>query len=253
MKRKLVGFIASFVFALLFCLTQTVTVRAQMGFGNLDKFEASLEAGATIVLGRKLNVESEIDPLIEVLERNPELKDQLINDPKYTAGFKAIKLLLADQKSSALRSEVINRVFQETHGRSSTAMEQAEYDAQMKQQKKWYAVMLSAERDHLHDDAKLRTAMLNRAYLFSMGRETNADDLKYWLPRYEHYTQVVGACRDWLYSPNGANDLIATVTYYLKIINNKDPNDALVKKTMTAVSTNRLIFNEMLKSKIGKL
>jgi hypothetical protein len=250
MKKKILSFLIGSLFAMFLSLANSASIKAQ-GFGSLSQFEKSLEGGATVVLGRKL-VKTDYDPLVEVVNRDATLREELINDPKFTGGVKAMKLYLADKNSAALRAEVVNRVFQEVYGRDSTALEQANYDAQMKQQKQWYMVILTFERSRLQKDTKERTAMLNRAYNISMGRDARPEDLKYWLPRYEHFTQVVNASRQWLYSPAGANDLVETVTLYLNVRTGKKPNEALVKKTMTAVSTDKLIFIEMLKSGIAK-
>lgn len=249
MKTISIGYFANLILAVALVCLQAPAAHAQMG--NLKQAEAAFAAASLVVLGRPVK-NDDYTLLAQVGNRYPKLRDEMLQNTNFVVAVKAFKQLLAEPESNKLRAEVVGIVFREVHGRNSTALEQAAYDAQIKEQKMWYAPMVGAEKDRLSKNKDERTAMINRAFRTTMGRDADAANLQYWLPRGEHYRLVIAATRQHLYSAKGAQDLVETVTRFLNTLPFKKPTEEQIKSTLARVSKDRLIYAEMVNPNYGK-
>jgi hypothetical protein len=105
--------------------------------------------------------------------------------------------------------------------------------------------MVLAEVGKLNQNKTERQAMINRVYQTAMGRDADQTSLAYWLPRSEHYRLMIQANRNWLYSANGVNDLLGTVTRALEFNLKRKPTDAEIKKAMVDYTPDKKIYAEM--------
>lgn len=135
--------------------------------------------------------------------------------------------------------------FAATYLDASKPDEQAYWEAQVAAQKAWYATIVGAEREGLNKDKAARTQMLNRVCKAAFGRDAQAGDLDYWLPRDDTYRAVLDANRNWLYSAAGAKDLSETVRRALKAAKGVEPNGEQVKAAAANLTPGRPIYVEM--------
>lgn len=166
---------------------------------------------------------------------------------KFTDAVKFLKIKLAHPGMAAFRAQTIDYAFVEVYGRPSSPIEQAQWENKFKNQQAWYASMVAAEQKKLNASKAERQAMLDRVYQAGMGRNSDAGDQGYWLPRPEHFRLIVEANRKWLYSANGVNDLVQTTTRALTAKTGKPPSDAQIKTAMAQFTGARAIYSEMLK------
>lgn len=183
--------------------------------------------------------------------------NDLAANPKYSAKFNdglkfgdAVSFLKERIATNAEdRQFAIDNAFMEVYGRASNASEQAGWDAQVKAQKAWYAPIVLAEISRLNGNPKLRTAVIGDAYIQTMGKTPNGKEEAYWTPRTEHFRLIVQANRDFLYSPNGANDLVQTIRVAYLAKYKKDPSQTELKTALVKVTDKRMIFDEMMNPK----
>lgn len=164
---------------------------------------------------------------------------------KFTDAVKFLKMELAQPGFAGFRAHTIENAFMEVYGRKSTPIEQAQWDTQFKNRTAWYATMVNAEIKRLAADPVQRQEMIDRVYRTSMGRAAAPGERSYWLPRSEHYRLIVEASRKWLYSPNGAKDLVETVTRALTAKMGRPPTDDQIKSAMAQFTNQRAIYSDM--------
>ncbi len=167
---------------------------------------------------------------------------------RYTDAVKYLRILLAQPDMVGIRAQTVDLAYREIYGRASTPIEQASWEVQIKAQKAWYASIVGAELKKLNASQAQRRLMLDRVYQAGMGRNADDNDRAYWLARPEHFRLIVEANRTWLYSANGVNDLVQTVTRALTAKSGKAPSDAQIKAAMMNYTGSRLIYSEMIKS-----
>lgn len=163
-------------------------------------------------------------------------------------GMKFLKERLATVGDAWLEI-FVGRVTDEIYGRLATKAEKDFYVPRLKEQKETYASIFLAEKNKLGKNSTERKAMIDRAYQTAMGRAAGENDLKYWQTRTEIYKEIIAASRDYLYSPNGASDLKATVTcaYQAKYKNSAVVESRVVKLTAD-FSKSKMIYVEMVKN-----
>jgi len=195
-----------------------------------------------------------------IVKSNPYIwVNDLANNPKYSAKFNeglkfndAVSFLKERIATNANdRQFAIDNAFMEVYGRASNASEQANWDAQIKAQKAWYATIVTAEIGRLNSDPKRRTAMIDDVYQQTMGKTATPEELNYWKPRAEHYRLIVQANRNFLYSSNGNKDLVQTVRVAFLAKYKKDPSDKELKVALTKIADRKLIFAEMMSEKVS--
>jgi hypothetical protein len=180
--------------------------------------------------------------------------NDLANNPKYSAKFNeglkfsdAVSYLKERLTTNAAdRLFAINNAFMEVYGRTSNTNEQAGWDAQVKTQKAWYAVIVTSEISKLNGNPLTRSAIINDVYQRTMGRTATPEELKYWTPRSAHFRLIVQANRNFLYSSNGAKDLTQTVRTAFSAKYKREPLPLELKTALTKAAENKLIFEEMI-------
>lgn len=211
----------------------------------------TLSAASEIVLG-KIVVGSWQGAFVLYLSKDqtPKYKGKFDEGLKPSDAADWIKeRILVPKENVKWRKEVTDRVFEEVYGREANIVETTLYSALMIDQKAWFTKMIVDERGKLKNDSTERKAMINRAYQKAMGRTASEEDLKYWMPRYDHFAQIVAAAREYLYSPNGAKDLRETVTRaYQSKYKNSLPETSQIVKLTADFSKLKLIYVEMIKN-----
>lgn len=237
------GFLA--VTALVLFGSNALAVFGQMG--NLKQAEQAFAAASVIVLGRDIKNE-DYTMVSDIGSKNPKLRDEILNEGiNFVTAVKILKIALAETERSALRTDVIERAYREVYGRKPTAVEQAKSDAAMRAQKSWFAVLKSSLVEQLKANAFEREAVIKQVYFQTMGRTASKDEIARWQNRYETYTQMIAANRQYLYSADGASDLVATIRRVLTGSNGRPPSEEMVKSYMTKFAKDRAIFIEMKK------
>ena len=110
------------------------------------------------------------------------------------------------------RKYIVEDAFMEVHGRKPGAAELSKYDQLIIVQKAWFKTIISKENAELKNNLFLKKELTNRAYERSMGRAATPTEIEYWKMKDGNYATIIYASRDWLYSPDGAQDLRETVT-----------------------------------------
>ena len=152
---------------------------------------------------------------------------------------------LAQPKESSLRMVIINRALKDATGLDASPEQQAFWDAKIKSGTTGFANIAAAETDKLNANQILRKLMILRTYKDAMGRPPTDAEYNFWTPHKENYSQMIAAHRNWLYSPQGAKDLSATVKEALYAQGVKSPSDADIKAAMAKYAADRKIFEEM--------
>lgn len=93
------------------------------------------------------------------------------------------------------------------------------------------------------EDSRKNT--INKVYKEAMGRGARQSEIDYWLPRSENFSQMILACRKWLYSSDGAQDLRETITraYFKK--NGFNPSNEYIKNAIKGLKAKKAIYKEI--------
>jgi hypothetical protein len=77
-------------------------------------------------------------------------------------------------------------------------------------------------------------------------RKPTAEELKKWLGSSQHYRQLVGELRAWLYSPAGVEELrkVVRIALYPKL--KKEPTEAQKDAAIAVYKPLKLIYTEMI-------
>lgn len=206
----------------------------------------SLNSAAPIVIGKSPD-DTEMKYWLYLVTHSAKYGSKFNEGLKLSDAVNFLKDQFSASSLTEERAKIINRAYQEVYGRDSKATEQASWETQIKAQTAWYATIVTSEIQKLNQDQTERNAMLNRAYQKSMGRDANETDLKYWLPRTEHYRQIVDATRSWLYSEKGTKDLVETISRaLLKKKGGNRATDESIKSAMTKFTPDKKIYAEMI-------
>jgi hypothetical protein len=206
---------------------------------------SAFAAAAPLVLGRA-PFKGEVAYWIPYIQ-SYGMSQQLQEGFKFSDAVAFLKKFISQPVGISQGVEAIEYAFQEVYGRYATPLEQAYWESQIKAQKAWYAPIVGSESEKLNKDSAVRKAVINHAYRVAFGRDANAVDLQYWQPRSEHFRHLLTAQRVWLYSANGAKDLVETTTRALQAANGKAPTDSQVKDAMKVFSIKNLYYTQMVK------
>ncbi|MCW3846300.1 hypothetical protein OF829_03545 [Sphingomonas sp. LB-2] len=213
-----------------------------------DRVDKAFGSAAIIVLGRTVNP-NEIYPWL-VLMGTPEygMSDEIANEVDLNGAVKFLKAFIAKPAGAGLRAELIDRAFLEVHGRNSTPLEQASWDAEVKAGKAYYASIVVKESAKLNASPALRKEMIQRAYLFAEGRLPYPGDLAFWGGKQEHYREIVEAERKWLYSPGGAKELVEVAKRAWKAAYGTVPSDEALKAVLVRATQGKMVYAELAKA-----
>jgi hypothetical protein len=244
---------------ILFCLP-TINLLAQnnpctkgnfYSESNCKAARSAFKSASAIVTGIVLD-DSYISEWIGVASASPNWQIKINEGLKFSDAVSFLKQYMAEEKGItgldgvAERAITIDNAFREVYGHSSTPLEQASWEVQVKAQKACYATIWAAELKKIISNRELRIPIIQKAYTDAMGRMPTADDMNYWKPRNEHYRLLVDACRAWLYSEAGAKDLIETITRAWKVkYKNTTPTDNEIKEELIRCTKSKLIYSEM--------
>lgn len=193
---------------------------------------SAFKAASIVVLGRDLSTKDVIingpfGPTIgysesptgyfttsEMLQLFAQYDQAAAPNAKIKDGIKfidAVNFLKAKLKSESVANNkliliLLEKAFTESFGRTFTTAEQSLWIARIKSEGLWYAPIKSELMKQAQVDKKERTALIGRAYGYTLGRAATPEEVKYWLPRLEYYDQIVAANHAWLFSPNGASE-----------------------------------------------
>jgi hypothetical protein len=204
-------------------------------------------SAAVVVLGRYPYGEEEIGDWNKLMTNNYGMSQQVKEGLRFSDGVTFLKKYIAKPEGSLARAHLISRAFYEVYGRPSSPTEQAYWDTQVKAQQSWYVPLVSKIREELNSKPPERRTVIHTVYYYAMGRYATDGDMNYWASRKEDYKQMLEANRAWLYSPNGAKDLVETVTRALQVKNGKKPIDSEVKNAMAKFTEKKMIYQQMIK------
>lgn len=228
---------------------------AEAKFNEQQAAKPAFASAANVFLGRD-PLAQEV-PLWLTLMKSDEygMAVQAADGVSYVEAAAFLKAYLTKPGGAKLRAEAIDNAFLEIYGRPSTSLEQAKWDLQIKAGKAWYVPIVGQEQAAMMASANAHKAAINAAYFASFGRDGSAAEIAYFLPRSEHFRQIVALNRNWLYSPSGAAELIFAIAR-AQIAKGQTPDDATIKADLPGYTAKRAIYAEMLKPagviKIGK-
>jgi hypothetical protein len=202
----------------------------------------SLQSASTVVLGDEIGLPQAGSDL-QAMAKDPQFATVAADGVSYTEAVSYYKARLANKSSGWLRATTIGQAFRWAYGRESTDTEQAFWDGQLKAGSAWYATIADSLRSQLAKSPADHKKMISGAYFTSFGRTATDAEVSYWLPRAEVYGQIKEANRGWLYSPNGAGELVATV--YRRRAWFKLAPTGSTKAILAKLSTTRLLFMDM--------
>lgn len=155
-------------------------------------------------------------------------------------------------ENAQLRSAIIHRAFADVYGIDPNAtpvspQDVAFWNAESNKGGNFYENIVAGETKKLNapNNKIVRRSMILFAYKKMMGRVPTKDDMAYWEPKTENYKQIVAAGRDFLYSPNGAKDLAATVERALTEKSGSKPKVEQINAAMLQYAKTKAIFAEM--------
>ena len=208
-----------------------------------------IESAAVIVLGEELGADE------WTYTANNMLSSSEVGEEKFKDGLKLMdaanfwKSYIASPFSGdGTRTKVINNAFLEVYGVLPLAIESKVWMAKIKVKQAWYTTIVAKEISNMNSAPIRRQDVITRAYKHAFGRVPNDGDMKYWLPRTEHYRLLIAAQRVWLYSPNGVNDLQNVVKMVLYAKNKKEPLKSDIDAAIKKFAANKLIYIEMVKA-----
>ena len=149
-------------------------------------------------------------------------------------------------ESPAQSYKLIDRAFLEVFGTLPVIAERDGWLEKVKARQAWYITIAGAEKGRLNGDAALRKKVIDRVYKAAMGRPADDTNYQHWLPRPEHYAQMLEASRKWLHSPAGEKDLRGAVRVALYPKLKREPTPGEIDKGVEQVRPGRLIYREML-------
>jgi hypothetical protein len=143
-------------------------------------------------------------------------------------------------------SQAIDRAFQEVYGRFPEVAEKQAWQAKVTAKTAWYTAIVVAEQGNFMKNTAEKTATIERAFNRAIVRKPTAEELKKWLGSSQHYRQLVGELRAWLYSPAGVEELrkVVRIALYPKL--KKEPTEAQKDAAITVYKPLKLIYTEMI-------
>ena len=210
--------------------------------------QTAFTLAATQVLGRTPQGEmtgGEIYGWIYKMFADFKMAKNFFDGTKQTDAEKVLKLFLSQPKSANLRKAVIDKAFYKATGGNADPTQFAFCDAKIKNGEAWYASVHETLTQEMNKNRRQRWRMIQTAYVTAQGRMPDDGDLKYWMAREDSFGALVEHSRNWLYSPEGAADLVAVVRSVLEVNLKRKPNDEEVKTAVSEYSKKRLIFMEM--------
>ena len=240
------------VLALVFLSAQQ-TARGQGGKPDLSgavdavkKIEISkLSLKAAVIVTGDAMDEKKFDQWLKLAVADPKWTGKFGAGLKFTEAVVWLKEHIAGNDGAADRAAAIDNAFREVYGRESTPTEQAFWETQVRAQKAWYATIVGGEIGKLNANAAVRTETIKRSFQAAFGRQPADKEMQYWLPRSEHFRLMLDAQRAYLYSPNGADELVATVKRRLLIKNGALPSNAQIKQALIFYTPLKAIYREM--------
>ena len=128
----------------------------------------------------------------------------------YSEATDFLKEDLAAQSDDVLKL-IVQYIIRDIYGKFGEKPEFDYYLPRIKAQTDTYTSIFLAERNKLNQKPGERKLMIDRAYIYGMGRNALDGDIKYWQPRQEVYRDLIPAIQTWLYSANGSDDLWNTI------------------------------------------
>jgi hypothetical protein len=204
-----------------------------------------LDSASVIVFGKPRTIYQVIGDMQALTAPGaPTRSDVLLGKFNLVDAIAYEKAKLSNPAFSGMRQSTIDNAFEEVYGRPSTPLEQAQSDPQLRAGKLWFAPLVLAEQARLNGDKQIRTALIQRVFQRAEGRDASPAEVGNWLQRSEDYSALILAARAWLYSPAGANDLIATVAR-AQAAKNQPTDPASIKAVMAQYEPSRGIYFEM--------
>lgn len=144
------------------------------------------------------------------------------------------------------RIYLINKAFRQVYGRDSAATEEAYWLSVWHGNINAFGDIVSVETKKLNANPAARDQMIDSATKVSFGRAAANADFDEWRTRKEVFSDIVKANTLFLYSPEGANELTATIRRYLI---EKDglikPSDKEIKAVLNKVFDLKWNFSAM--------
>ena len=212
---------------------------------NKKRANTYLDSASVLVLGQQRTIYQYIGDMNALIAPGAATRsDVLMGKFNLVDAVNYEKRKLTNPGLSGIRQSVIDSAFQEVYGRPSTPLEQAQYDPQLRSGRMWFAPMVLAEQARLNGNKQVRAALIQQVFQRAEGRPGSPVEIGFWLQRSEDYAAMMLAARAWLYSPVGANDLIATVAR-AQATQNRPTDPASIKAAMAQYEPDRKIYNEM--------
>ncbi|HEX8844437.1 MAG TPA: hypothetical protein VF791_07325 [Pyrinomonadaceae bacterium] len=168
-----------------------------------------------------------------------------------------LKTLLKQPKGAEELRLVIDRAYNRSFGRASTAKNMAYWQARIKNEILGYADLMNASREWLKKNATERQETIQRAYLWALGRDPLPGDMDYWSQEVQakgtNYVEIRDACVNYMLGSkkDQIEELRGVILRAHAAANLPAPKDSEIKKWMVEVSAKKFTYHRLVKELKG--
>lgn len=168
-----------------------------------------------------------------------------------------LKASLKQPKGAEELRLVIDRAYNRSFGRASTANNLAYWQARIKNENLGYADLMNASREWLKKNATERQETIQRAYLWALGRDPLPGDMDYWSQEVQangtNYVEIRDACVNYMLGSKKAQieELRDVILRAHQAANLPTPKESEIKKWMTEVSAKKFTYHKLVKELKG--
>lgn len=143
------------------------------------------------------------------------------------------------------RLKIIRTAFGNVYGREPGPAEVAYWDGECNKVANFYETIVIQETVKLNSNKITRRFMTTAAYKRSFGRPASSSELIYWESKTETSQRLIEANRKYLYSPQGAKELAATVERALYNELGEKPSAKQINERIVKYRATKALFEDM--------
>lgn len=209
---------------------------------------SSVKAAAQAVYGIEPdnNIANKICQKIDLSYLQNDLRDGRL---KQSQIYEFLKMGM--RKNDLERIIAIFNVYKDIMGREPSVADYGYWRQQLISNPIWaYQTIALEASNYLQKTPAERTETIRRVYYTAYGREPLPQDLAFWMPRKENYSEMKQAARDYLYSPNGKQERDDLIQRIYLARTNKRPDTGQYQALSIIMTIGKLLYDETLTIKL---
>lgn len=210
---------------------------------NMKAAKAAIDAGLKDAFGRNAFPAEYPNWIKEMFKGG--LQDQFYKGLQPLQGVIFFNGYVSRPENAKMRQLVVENAFKDVYSYGASPKDIAYWNAELQKGGGVYSRIVRDESKKLNSDKVIRRLMIFTAYKKTMGRNPAPAEVDYWMPKTEHFKQLVDASRDYLYATNGSKDLAETVKRALIEKGNNNPSIEQINNAIINYSSKKAIFSEM--------